>query len=232
MCGFDTRIKQFDISTYWLTWTVLSVDVRTDEWLMLKKNQQQTGLPNTTHLYPETTTRREGGSAELTSDTRDPPSLLADMWNYKPVKVRTSFNSTSKDKCWGEGIPQQGSISPALPHFPYKSQRGKVKRSHHCPPFTAPPFTPTLKPGLQLALKTLRSKSKACQCKAAELTGPQLRPAWLINIHLCKMLQIERRNFFWFIEQLLRIRNIPDRNYDIFNITKHYKVIITSLLIP
>lgn len=86
----------------------------------------------------------EGGRPELVSDTCYPLSLLYAMWNYKPVKVRTSFNSTSKDKWWGEGIPQQGSISPVLPHFPLKKiPKGRwVKRSDHCPLFTAPPFNP------------------------------------------------------------------------------------------
>lgn len=50
------------------------------------------------------------------------------MSSYKTVKVRTSSYSASKDKWKRDGVPQQGSVSPILPHFLPKIPKGRGQK--------------------------------------------------------------------------------------------------------
>ena len=119
------------------------------EWLVSdahKNNDNKLSIQPLHTVSPSRQEREREGGAELTSDTRYPLSFLSAMRNYKPVRVRTSSYSTSKDKWRAEGIPQQGIISPVLPHFPLNPGGRGVKRSNHCPVFAAPPCNPLRTP--------------------------------------------------------------------------------------
>lgn len=67
---------------------VLSVEVR----------DAQNNMITQKWLESLSSPRHREGRDELFSATSHPLSFLSAMWNYKPVKVRTSSYSTSKDK--------------------------------------------------------------------------------------------------------------------------------------
>lgn len=75
------------------------------------------------------------------------------------------------------GDPTARERFPSPATLPIKIPQGRgVRRSHHCPRFSKlHPLTHT-EPALTSALQTLWSKSKPCQCTAAELTGLQFGP--------------------------------------------------------
>ena len=68
---------------------------------------------------------RRGERAELISDTMHPLSFPSSTWNYKPVRVRTSSHSNSKDKCWERGDPTAGEHFPSHATLPTQIPQGR-----------------------------------------------------------------------------------------------------------
>lgn len=156
------------------------MDARNKWWLMLKNNDNRAA-----YQHPRAFVQR--GRAGLISDTSYPLSFLSAMWNYKPVKVRTSSYSTSKDKWWGEGIPQQGSVSPSPATLPTKNPRGRRSKDQIIVPF--PPQLHPFNPDFSLALEYFEANTKLCQFKTTELTGLQLGQSDIYTFTFCKRLK-------------------------------------------